>query len=113
MTDLAERVEHLEWCIAEMTSEAPVLADLPAPLAPAHRRLLGLLITRSPRVVPINAIMAALYWDRSLDDWPESRWIISTHVSYTRKRLRQADVPGQIQAVAREGYRWVPGEVAA
>jgi DNA-binding response OmpR family regulator len=66
MTD-EEYIEHLEFVVGQLTMEPD---DNPAGLSPREARMLGYLQSRPGQYCSREAIAAALYADRDVDDWP-------------------------------------------
>lgn len=100
-----ERIEHLEFCIREITAfetDDPAIPE-GLNLSVTKRRILGALIKAKGRYMSTGQIMAAAYWDR-LGEWPDQH-VIQVYVCKIRRALRDADVPLVIESAWGFGYR--------
>lgn len=100
LAEAQQRIEHLEFCIREMTAPATDTYGLP----PLLSRMFGLMVTANGRAVSVSALMAAAYVDRADGDWPEEH-IVAVHVHHMRKRLARANAPWTIRNVWGVGYK--------
>lgn len=103
----AERIAHLERCLNDISRlPDPMLADLaragfePDPLEAA---VLGLLVQHKGRQVSREALMAAMYWPRPREGWPEPG-IVKVIVSKIRSKAKACGVPLTIRSVWSVGY---------
>ena len=106
MTDLQERVEHLEWLLGYMmempeTLEA-ALIDRGVRLTKYQHRLLAALARHPARALTEQGMMAALYHDRSVDDWPEYR-TYSVFIYQINRKAEQAGLPTLIEGLRNVG----------
>jgi hypothetical protein len=65
-----EQAEHLKWCIEEITTPSPELMAAHPNLTRTEARIVGALQKAGDRGMTLSQIVAAIYWDRHIDDWP-------------------------------------------
>ncbi|TCP43952.1 DUF6456 domain-containing protein [Rhodovulum marinum] len=99
-------IELLEYIAGPDEIDATRLAELGLRLSPAQVRLLAALDRRRGRPVSREALGAAGASRRSLseDEGPKEN-VLDVHVSHLRKRIREAGLPIEINAVWGFGYR--------
>jgi DNA-binding response OmpR family regulator len=103
---LSDQVEHLKHMIAELTAPAEDCVPFPgARLRPSAKRMLNLLHTRRPGLVPYSALYAAVTWDR-IGKEPDTT-IVPVQLCYAKRDLAAAGIPWPIENIHGVGYRWV------
>lgn len=109
---LRAEIEHLRFCIKEITSlpvdlESLVPGDLRVRLRSDEVCLLGTLLSVRGRKMSHDALLAAICGLRPTIDWPEIK-IISIYVSRIRRAIRETGAPIRIETVWGFGYRALP-----
>lgn len=109
-----QRIEHLEFCLKELTEPPSDFSGCTlkgAPRRKAIRRVFGVLLAAKGRRVSKEQILVALYWDRPDGDGGDIK-IVDVYVCHLRRYLREQESPIVIETVWGQGYRAVVPEVA-
>lgn len=108
----AAEIEHLKWAIHEMTTPPEHVASGLPRLSVHRSRVLGRLLKSPGAVVTRSNLLAAMYWDRQPEDWPEDQKILDIQIFHVRKALRETGI--EIENVFGVGFvARVPAQMAA
>jgi two-component system cell cycle response regulator CtrA len=113
--ELVERNEHLDFCIAEMTTIPAEMTTLPPDvmhaLTPSQIRVLAALVEARGRMMTREGLLAAAYHDRAFADWPEIK-IIDVYICKIRKTLEQIGSGIEVRTLWGRGFRAIVPEEA-
>jgi two-component system cell cycle response regulator CtrA len=113
--ELVERNEHLDFCIAEMTTlpadQTVLPPDVMHALTPSQIRVLAALVEARGRMITRAGLLAAAYYDRAPSDWPEIK-IVDVYICKIRKALEQIESGIEVRTLWGRGFRAIVPEEA-